>query len=341
MRIARILVLLVVVALGWSLAVAGNPDKKGAAGAQELLIPVGSRAIAMGGASGALVSGNEAIFWNPAGLAATDAAAEATFSYLKWIFDTSINYFAVSARMGSLGSFGLSGKVLDFGDIIETTEFETEGTGRIITPTVVTVGLTFSRQMTDRIFFGANAKVISESFLRMRASGIAFDFGVQYISTPGVRLGLTLNNFGPMMKFVGEDLQRTVDLPHTEYGTEPMDLRLEAQKFELPSSFEISLGYPYALSDEHALTLVGSYRNFNASVDQVQAGLEYAFNKLLYLRGGYSAAVQAAEDYIFGFSLGAGLRYSLGGNTYVLFDYAYRDVKYTDANQWFTMSVQF
>ncbi|MGQ9560570.1 MAG: PorV/PorQ family protein [Candidatus Oleimicrobiaceae bacterium] len=341
MKIARFLVLLIVVTLGWSLAVAGNPDKRGAAGAQELLIPVGSRGIAMGGAYGALVTGNEAIFWNPAGLAGTDAAAEATFSHLRWIFDTQINYFAVSARLGTLGSFGLSAKVLDFGDIMETTEFETEGTGRVITPNFITVGLTYSRQMTDRIFFGLNAKLVSESFLRMRASGIALDFGVQYVSSPGVRLGLTLNNFGPMMKFEGEDLQRTVSLPHTEYGTEPMDLRLEAQKFELPSTFEISLGYPWYLSDVHAVTMVASYRNFNASTDEVQAGIEYGFNRLLYLRGGYSSAVQAPEDYIFGFTLGAGLRYGLGGNTYVLFDYAYRDVKYTDANQWFTMSVQF
>ena len=73
--------------------------------------------------------------------------------------------------------------------------------------------------------------------MRMGASGFAFDFGVQYVSSAGIRMGLTLNNFGGMMKYAGEDLQRTVEIPNTEEGSQAMDLRLEAQSFELPSTF--------------------------------------------------------------------------------------------------------
>lgn len=324
-----------------SVVLAGNKDKKGSAGAMELLIPVGSRITGMGGTGGAIVTGNEAIFWNPAGLAGSEASAEATFSHLRWIFDTSLQWFAVSAKFGGLGAFGFSGKVFNFGDIYETTEFETEGTGRVITPTFITLALTYSRQMTDRIFFGLNAKVISESFLRMSASGVAFDFGVQYISQVGLRLGLTLNNLGPMMKFRGPDLQRTVQLPHTEAGAEPLDLRIEAQSFELPSNFEISLAYPYAISEAQKFTALFSYRNHNASSDEWQGGFEYSFNDMVFLRGGYGWAGEDQENYIYGFSVGAGLKYTLPGGTAFLIDYAYRDVKWTDGNQWITFSVQF
>ena len=72
MKINKILIMITVIVLAFSatVALAGNKDKIAGAGAQELLIPVGSRGIAVGGAFNAIVTGNEAIFWNPAGLAA-------------------------------------------------------------------------------------------------------------------------------------------------------------------------------------------------------------------------------------------------------------------------------
>jgi len=339
-RLAAVAVALLLTVTFTSVVLAGNKDKKGSAGALELLIPVGSRVTGMGGTGGAIVTGNEAIFWNPAGLAGSAAAAEATFSHLRWIANTSVEWFAVSAKFGQVGAFGFSGKIFNFGDIYETTEFETEGTGRVITPTFITLALTYSRQMTDRIFFGMNTKIVSESFLRMSATGVAFDFGVQYISQVGLRLGLTLNNLGPMMKYRGEDLQRTVDIPHTEAGAEPLDLRIEAQSFELPSNFEISLGYPYKLGEMQQITGLFSYRNHNASSDEWQGGFEYSFNDMVFLRGGYGWSGEDQTNYIYGFSVGAGLKYKIPGVTFLI-DYAYRDVKWFEGNQWITLSLQF
>jgi len=52
MKLNKILILLVIIALAFSVTaiMAGNKDKVGGAGAQQLLIPVGSRGIALGGA---------------------------------------------------------------------------------------------------------------------------------------------------------------------------------------------------------------------------------------------------------------------------------------------------
>jgi len=333
-----------VIALAFSAtaSIAGNKDKVGGAGAQELLIPVGSRGIAVGGAFNAILSGNEAMYWNPAGLAASEATAEATFCNLQWIADTQVNYFAVSSKFGNIGSIGLSAKVFDIGDIVETTEFETEGTGVTFSPNITTLGLTFSRQMTDRLFFGVNLKLISESFLRMRASGVAFDVGVQYISSYGVRMGLTLNNFGSMMRFSGEDLQRTVDLPYVEAGTEPIDLRLEAQQFELPSTFELGIAYDYHVTDDHIVTVATNYRNQNYGMDEISGGFEYGFNDMFFIRGGYANMPEGtSDDNIFGFTAGAGLKYKISNVSTIKFDYAYREAKWFDANQWFTVSLMF
>ena len=343
MKINKVIALIAVIAIVFSTTAsfAGNKDKVGGAGAQQLMIPIGSRSLAMGGAYNAMVSGNEAIFWNPAGLAASDATAEATFSNMQWIADTQVNFVAVSAKFGNIGSFGVSAKIFSFGEFEETTEFETEGTGIMVEPTISTIALTFSRQMTDRIFFGVNAKLITESFMRTSASGMAFDVGVQYVSSLGVRMGLTLNNFGGMMKYSGADLQRTVDLPHTQAGTEPLDLRLEAQQFELPSTFEIGLAYDYRLSDQHIVTMVANYKSQNYGLDEVQGGMEYAFNNMFFLRAGYAGLTEAQEDDIFGVSAGAGFRYELPSGTAFVIDYAYRQTDYFESNQCVTFSVQF
>lgn len=336
------MITVIVLAFSATASIAGNKDKIAGAGAQELLIPVGSRGIAVGGAFNAIVSGNEAMYWNPAGLAASEATAEATFCNLQWIADTQVNYFAVSSKFGRLGSFGLSAKVFDIGEIQETTEFETEGTGINFSPNIITLALTFSRQMTDRIFFGANLKLISESFMRTTASGVAFDFGVQYVSNYGVRLGLTLNNFGSMMKFEGEDLQRTVNLPYVEAGTQSVDLRLEAQKFELPSTFEIGVAYDYRVTDDHIVTVATNYRNQNYGMDEIAGGFEYGFNDMFFLRGGYANMPEGTTDEnIFGFTAGAGLKYNITQASTIMFDYAFREAKWFDANQWFTVSLSF
>ena len=47
---------------------AANQSRVGTAGAQELLIPVGARGIAIGGSSMIFANGVDAIYWNPAGL---------------------------------------------------------------------------------------------------------------------------------------------------------------------------------------------------------------------------------------------------------------------------------
>lgn len=344
MKINKLVIFIIVVAIAFTTTalLAGNKDKVGGAGAQQLLIPVGSRAIAMGGAFNAMVSGNEAIYWNPAGLAASDATAEATFCNLQWIADTQVNYFAVSSKFGRIGTLGVSAKIYSFGSFMETTEFETEGTGLMIEPSITTIGLTFSRQMTDRIFFGFNAKLVSESFMRMSTSGLAFDFGVQYVSSAGIRMGLTLNNFGGAMKYAGEDLQRTVKVPNTEAGSDPIELRFEAQEFELPSTFEIGIAYDYRVNDKNIVTMVANYRNHNYGLDEIMGGIEFGFNDLFFVRGGYANAPEGnSDDNIFGFTAGAGIKYALSSGTKFLIDYAYRDTKWFESNQWVTFSVMF
>jgi len=336
-------------------AFAGTGRRRGTAGASELLIPVGSRGIALNGAFTSGFSGLEAIYYNPAGLSASKNSAEAMLSRMNYIADIGINYGAVSGRFGSLGHFGVSLKSLDFGEeIVETTVENPDGTGRTFTPTFFTLGFTFSRQMTDRIFFGTTAKIISERFLNAGATGLGLDFGLQYATgVKGFKLGLSLRNFGPRMKLDGPDLEYRVQIPGTESGSRQENLRAQAAAFELPSTFELGASYALEMGEKSSLVVMGMFQNNSFSYDSYNVAAEYNLNNLLFLRGSYSLAqregitgksdsfTSGSEDYLFGPAMGAGVNLNLSSNIVMHLDYAYRTAEFFDGNQVFTISFGF
>jgi hypothetical protein len=170
-------------------ATAGNDGRKGTSGAMELQIPVGPRGTALGGSAVSDVDGVEAIFWNPAGLGSLEGT-EALFSHTTYFADQKLNFASVATRLGDFGVVGLNVKVLSVGDIIVTTEEAPDGTGDVISPTFTVFGLSLARQFTDRVLFGGTVNVVNERIINNTASGIAFDFGVQYMTGwKGLKLG--------------------------------------------------------------------------------------------------------------------------------------------------------
>ncbi|MGH7449873.1 MAG: hypothetical protein ACRENG_00855, partial [bacterium] len=112
-RIDRILALLLAFIAVAGASAFAQESRTGTNAAAELLIPVGGRYIGMGGASIASVQGIEAIYWNPAGLNRSNYSANAMFSYMRHISDINVNFVAVCANFGGLGTLGFSIKSLD------------------------------------------------------------------------------------------------------------------------------------------------------------------------------------------------------------------------------------
>jgi hypothetical protein len=333
---------------------AGSGLRKGTAGATELLIPVGSRGTALGGAFTSGVSGVEALFWNPAGVAGSDMNTEVMFSHLNYIADINIEYAAVTSRMGDFGYLGASFKTVGFGDIEETTVENPDGTGSTYSPNYITMGLTYSRAMTDRILFGVTTKLVSEKIMRESAMGVGFDFGLQYLSgISGLKLGISLMNLGPNMKFDGPDLEHAVVLPGTEEGTEEEATRTTLASFDLPSFLQLGVSYDYPFNGQHMVTAMGNFQNHGYSYDQYNFALEYNYADMLFLRGAFTTAyreddpvndngfLSSDEDYLWGPSFGAGFKFNLTPTTPLSFDYAYRTVEFFDAPQWFTVTAGF
>jgi hypothetical protein len=322
---------------------AGAGNRSGTNGAAELLIPVGARDIAMGGASIATAQGVEALYWNPAGVTRMRGGAAVYLSHMNYIADIGVNYGAVSANVEGFGILSLSLKSLSVGEIPVTTTLDPDGTGQNFSPQFLTLGLTYSRQLNDRISVGFTSHLISERMGEVSASGVAFDVGVLYDNLgglDGLGLGVVVKNIGPQMKFDGSGLLTTASV--SSQNRPPQLYEIQAASFELPSTIEFGLGYHRAFGGVNSILVSTVFQSNNFSDDEYRFGLEYGYQDILFLRGGYNIAQRETDErqFIFGPTVGMGIQYPLGSID-VSFDYAYRSTKIFDGNHIFSVRLGF
>ncbi len=321
---------------------AGDVARKGTTGAEQLLIPVGARGLATGGAFVSNLTGLESVYYNPAGLDVLPGA-EVMFSYMNYIADINVSYFGVSTSLGDIGSIALTIKTFDFGDIPLTTSDFPDGDGRTYSPSFFTFGLTYSKLITDRISIGTNFKLISESIQNTSANGFAIDFGVQYKFDQQLSIGAALMNIGSNMQYAGPELQQRSDISGSNPGSPDGSFEIVSEGFQIPSYFQLSVSYDYNINEQNNLIFGSAFIANNSLEDNFRFGLEYGFINTFFLRGGYSLSVgDEFENSIFGFTVGAGIAYDLGGDLGIVFDYAFREVKeFPSSNHMFTVKMVF
>jgi hypothetical protein len=335
--------MLLLVAAMATQAYAGAGNRAGTGGAAELLIPVGTRDIALAGSTISTTSGVEALFWNPAGAAKLSNSVGLYFSHMSYIADIGVDYGAVSANFEGLGVLSLTVKSLSFGDIPVTTTTTPDGTGETFSPQFFTAGVTYSRQISDRIAVGLTANFITERMADVSANGVAFNVGVIYDnlgSLNGLSLGVAVKNIGPQMKFDGPALYNLATV-----GTQsrpPTYYKIDAAAFELPSTVEFGVGYKRQFEGDNTVLLSSTFQNNNFSDDEYKVGLEYAYQDLFFVRGGYNFSQKSSDEskYIFGGSFGAGVHY-LVGSIDLTFDYAFRAVALFDNNNVISLKLGF
>jgi hypothetical protein len=330
-------------------SVLGQQSRMGTASSTQLEIVQGAQYLSGGGAV-AMATGLDAVFWNPAGLGMSENTVDVIFSNRAYIADINSNYFGVATSLGSLGKVGLTARTLDIGDIKETTVFEADGTGQIFTPNFLTLGLTYARKLSDRTSVGMNINVVSESFGRVAASGLAFDLGVQYkglFNMDNLNVGFVLKNFGRPMQYDGEGLGVYAE---AQDGTRPVEYyKVDAAEADLPFSFDLSAAY----SPVPNLTVGGSYTSNYYATDVTKLLVAYEVAGIAALRAGYqmSAAGQdnadddenswTYENPFDGVSFGASLmlKQLIGMNLSV--DYAFLPAGDFDGNQVIALRMAF
>ncbi len=344
-HLKRLFLVLLIFALAAVETFGSGHNRAGTSAAPELRIPVGGRYLAMGGSAVASAVGPEAIFWNPAGVDLSLNDANAIFSYRQYIADMNVSYFAVSGRLGEIGSLALSFRNLSVGNINVTTMDQPDGTGEVFSPTYFVLGLTYSKQLSDRVSIGVNANMINESWARVSALGFSFDAGVEYknlFDVPNFSVGVVVKNLGGTMQYNGNGLWVQANDPNAARGITYYEVG--AQSSDLPSEISLGVSYTRSLDSDNKLNIAGAYVNNNYTFDDYKVGLEYSYRDMLFIRGGYLLTPQSDTDnpniwQNFTAGLGFNLKQLSGIN--ISFNYAYIPVKYFTANNAFTIEVGF
>lgn len=319
---------------------AGSDERKGTGGALELRLPVGPRGTALGSAVVGDATGIEALFWNPAGLA-TIERTEATFSRTNYFADMKLNYAAVGTHLG-IGTLAFNAKVLSVGDVIVTTEDAPEGTGEILSPTFSVLGMSYARQFTDRVMFGLTTNFVNERIRSASATGISFDFGVQYMTGyRGLRLGMAMKNFGPSMRFGGDDFNVNLRPPDTDPTASNRTLSFNSANFEQPSFFTLGATIDVMKNADSRFALMTAFQNNNFVGDNYSGGAEWSYKNTFALRGSWYGSVtnpinavtgeqttemKSGDDLYNGYAFGAGAQVKTGDTTLGV-DVAWKSVR--------------
>lgn len=281
-------VLIVMAAGAFTFSFAGNPDRKGQAGASELLINPWGRSSGFGNANSASVKGLEASYLNVAGTAFT-RKTEVLFNHTNWLkgSDVSLNSFGLTQKVGESGVLGLGIVAMSLGDIPITTTDQPEGKIGNFSPRFLNLGLSYAKEFSHSIYGGINVKVISESIADLKATGVAFDAGIQYVTgkRDNVHFGISLKNVGAPLKYSGDGFAVRVNNGFYSYNVEQ-----RSAKYELPSLINIGGAYDLYTSPTDSInkiTIGYTFVSNSFTANQHCLGLEYSFRKMVMLRGGY------------------------------------------------------
>ncbi len=287
----------------------------GTAVAQFLEVGVGARATGMGEAFTVMSNDASAVFWNPAGL--VDAQTQNLFSaYSRWPADITLASAAYSYKLGRFGSIALSGIYLMTGDMEVTTIEKPEGTGEYFNLTNYAFGLTYARYLTDRVSVGITTKVVHEDYFGYGYTTWALDLGTIYRTNfHGMKLGMSILHFAPEIKFSGKYIDYSDPLSVDANKPKSFDT------YSLPMNFRFGVCINLLESRYHQLIGAADMIHPNNNLEQYNLGVEYSFNKMMFLRSGYK--FNADEG---GLTIGGGLRLGLGSAFDLNVDYSYADM---------------
>jgi len=337
----RIFVRLLVLGIPGMALFAQDVSKVGTTAAKFLTVPVGSRAIGMGGAFVSLANDMSSLYWNPSGIARINRP-EALVSHSLWLADIRHDFAGIGLPFGDFGTIGFSVTAMTMPDMEVTTEAFPEGTGEMFSATSYAFGFSYARNLTDWFSIGATLKYVRETIYHSSSSAFAIDIGTLF-TTPfqGIRLGVSITNFGEKLQITGEDLLVQKDIDESQYGNNSsVNAYLSTDKFDLPLVLRLSISGDAFKSSHQRLTLAVDASHPNDNTESVSAGFEYSmFNDLLMLRGGARSLFQRGteESYTFG----GGTRYDISSLIEIRLDYAYQSFGRLKNVHTFSLGFQF
>ena len=264
-----------------------------AEGAAFLLLPVGARAVGMGGAVTGMQGSGDLLLWNPAGVASMQNV-NLFFNHSETVFDTQSEVISALFSLSTIGNLGVTYYLVDYGDLPSTGN---DGTvqGNINYRNQEFL-FTFAGNVVSSLKFGISYKLVqivfncdglcsgSQSFTRTTS---AFDFGLIYeLSVLPIALGGSVRHLGfPIKGLTQED---------------PLPTRVRigmAWRVITPNASNQLFGLALAMDLEDQWRDVGN--------PDVLLGTEFGVGQIVFLRAGYAFI----ESGLGGPSLGLGVTY--------------------------------
>jgi|SRR5690554_1961434 len=322
-----------------SLSLNAQTIKTGTTAAAVLKLNVGPRAIGMGGAYTAVSNDITAMYWNPGGTANINRN-EAFFNHTALYADMSYDYAALASHISDFGTVGVFVSVLNAIDqeIVRTVE-RPEGTGEFFDAGAIVIGLNYSRYLTDNFAIGFNFKYINETIWHMSSTGFGIDIGTMY-KIPvlnELRIAASISNFGTKMQLAGRDV--TTIINSGAGGNNLINSNIELDEFDLPLLFRFGISNDIIRSEESRLTLAVDAIHPNDHTEYLNAGLEYGWQDIIFLRAGYNSLLEKNTEE--GLTLGFGLQYRIVDLVKVGIDYAYQDYGRLTEVHYFSLAVKF
>jgi hypothetical protein len=299
-------------------------DKVGTAAASFLGIDIGAAAQAMGGAYVSMVSDASALHWNP-GAISRIGSSQLVFTHTSWFVGTDYNWGAVVLNLDGVNAFGAHMALLDYGEENVTTVQSPEGNGERWSAQDLFAAISYARNLTDRFSIGGSVKYIQQKIFNESASGYAFDLGLLYITRfNGMRLGVSITNFGTEMQMDGKDLNQPYDLDPENFGNNPtISSKLSTQSWPMPLFYRVGVSMDVITMVQSTFTLSTDAVVPSDNSTIINVGAEFNWNQIFFLRGGYKSLMRDETEE--GFTAGVGFKYNVPGLGRVILDYAYND----------------
>jgi len=337
-RLSKLLLLATLIAIFPGMFVhAQEPYRTGTTAANFLEVGFGGAGQALGDAYVSMAEDVTSIYWNPAGLGFMEGS-EIMASVQPWFADIDMNFLGFGYSRPALGTFAIGIISATYGDELVTTVESPEGTGETFDGQDLSVNFSFSRRLVDWFSVGFTGKYITSRILNESASAVAMDIGAiintEFLSrggnpATGLKIGMSISNYGTRMRYDGLDLRRPIDIdPNNQGNFNTVPAEFDLDSWELPLIFRFGASFHPILTSRNQITLSVNALHPNNNSESVNVGGEYQYKfsstAVFTLRGGYKGLFLADSEY--GASLGAGLKLMYVGNKSIGFDYAYRDI---------------
>jgi hypothetical protein len=271
-----------------------------------MAIGVGGRPFGMGGAFTAVANDITSAYYNPAGL------AHLNYPQISLMHDerygiANYNYAAFALPYKNDMTFAITITRLSIDEIKDTREALVDRTtgqvsyniyspGVYIDPLKVkdfsnqdwAVYLSYAKRQSNNFYYGANVKIIRRDIAEYGATGIGFDIGALYTPAHNLYLGANLQDVTTTLVAWDHGYSELIS-PTAKLGAAYI---VEALGGRITPAVDFDLRFENRR--------FASNFNIGPVSFDMHAGLEYTFNNLFSIRGGYNDVKQ--------FTMGAGVR---------------------------------